>query len=422
MAKYIERDKLPQYSLYNSCAGDAGWSFIGDEIYAYSPITDGNTVVGDNRITLSRKEFDINADYKDFSRLIENRDNEKIVNEIYEKWINYKGKETQKFYELISILRAAIHKDVSKGMLWKDRLFNLYSEAKEKRNASSLLLLLAEIIEELLFAQVLSLAQGYPMTSNEGDIYYPKLLLIDSEYYKKKIDEKKSLNYDILRRGLQNNGYVIVINGDSGLKKMSFSVMDTDKILTVNMLDGTNGLSQFYIGSSNGLEIPENITALTCDVWHCHPRGDRDCNGNGVDNTCYYTNGVCNCRHKMLDIVATVVYCLQEYFEKVLNGSLTGKSESNTHVAGNITKKYVPDDMIRLYDIKLSDEELVRFNKFANYSEKNRNYTSTEKSPHVRRGYYRYNPRTGEKDIKVRGCIIHKEQYKGFSTVDRIKK
>ena len=73
-----------------------------------------------------------------------------------------------------------------------------------------------------------------------------------------------------------------------------------------------------------------------------------------------------------------------------------------------------------MYDIKLSDEELIRANKFTAYKARSA-YPSTEKSPHTRRGTMRFNPKTGKRDIKVKGSIVHKDRYEGFASAERIK-
>ncbi len=283
-----------------------------------------------------------------------------------------------------------------------------------------------------MMASMLLVAQGQPLVIDDN-VCIPKLLLVKDELYKDfKNRNDLPLDYDFLKETLRNECGVIVVNGESAEKKMAFilSVQSGDVIF--DMIDPINGVSQFRITKTGpgtgvgyrfgkeGKFLHGTETILYCPKFHCHPRGAYNCDGDG-EETCVYGEGVCTCIRKSLNIAAAITYCYQEYKRKLLetNPSIPSKSNIGTSNKEKM-KPYIPNGMMRLYDIKLSDEELKRANKFEMFSKVKSPYASTEKCPHVRRGTMRFNPKTGQKDIFVRGSIIHKDQYKGFASAERI--
>lgn len=200
------------------------------------------------------------------------------------------------------------------------------------------------------------------------------------------------------------------------------------------MLDPNNGLTEFYVRSAeaSGEQInwfnqqyDEELigdTTIASDSMKCHPRGDYWCAQTREEEYCLYCSGKHNCKHKSLNIAAAIIYCFQEYIKKIRNSTpKEAERKSGTKHSGGETEKYIPSDMIRTYDIKYSDDELKRFNKFIHFKGRRAEYPSTEKAPHVRRGCMRYNPKTGQKDIVVKGSIIHKDKYQGFVSAERLK-
>ena len=254
------------------------------------------------------------------------------------------------------------------------------------------------------------------------------------EFYSKSYrNGEAKLDYRTIKNALQDVCYVITINGESAERKMCFFLSRTGEKTYLQMLDPQNGISEFYLklfdekeqaviafNSSHDEKLAGN-TMLLASRATCHPRGDHDCDG-GQNGQCVYCDGKHNCKHKSLNIAAAVLYCFQEYIEKISEGKEIDAEKVTARKNNGISHEaYVPAGMIRLYDIRYSDKELERINKFAMFGKERSEYPSTEKSPHIRRGTMRYNPKTGQKDIKVKGSIIHKDRYEGFASADRIK-
>ena len=199
------------------------------------------------------------------------------------------------------------------------------------------------------------------------------------------------------------------------------------------MFDPNYGLSSFRLVKNvrqdsdlynyflkQGKPLNPDETILYCSRWICHPRGSWLCRENPGDAVCIYGRGECSCTKRSLNIAAAVLYCYQEYLKTNDTGYVKPEKQNASSSDRKPTQPYIPPGMMRLYDVKLSEEEKVKFNKFSLFGGKKSQYTSTEKCPHARRGTMRYNPKTGQKDIIVRGSIIHKDRYEGFASAERI--
>ncbi len=437
MAKYIDREKLPQFKLYNFCLGDnAGFDIgHGNGVHIWQKQYEEGI---ENKIDYAEGEFNINVVANDLQALIGD------PNLLAFMWSKYVLHATDKegFMDrvmcLTSLFLHVIFQDQSVAGRWESRIVTQIKHLREmeKPKRSALCYALAMIDEVSSFAVYLYPAQGFPLPFADGEQYYPKIVLIEDKIYKKTKGLKDlTLDFDFLKKSLGQTTYTITINGESAERKMVFVLHNAGNVIQFAMMDPNNGLSLFYLhrGDSNtaidafteyNLEnarnltlpsFPENTAVITASAWNCHPRGEYGCNGNQT-SYCAYFNGQHNCKHRSLEIVATITYLMQEYFKK--NERKEEKNNTLSVSDDNHTKPYIPNGMIKLYDIKMSKEEKIRASKFTSF--KSSGYISTEKAPHVRKGCMRYNPKTGQKDIKVSGSIIHKDKYEGFSTADRI--
>lgn len=437
MPKYIEKDKLPQFQYYNFCEGvHDNW---GEEPKPYAKYHTGQMgadieYIGDSEGT------DIELANDDFQRLlnrgIKGDDNTWI--DVHMDWMDSLRNKKGKQYDLVSYMLIALyamHKDRYTAEKWKERFDNKVKETFLKENGgvlSETMLFLSMLDEYLSFATTLRTCQGFPLNYNDGDTAYPKMLLIESEFYKKQRDSGEfNLDYSLMKNALRDACYVISINGESAERKMCFCLCDTGTMLTLSMLDPNNGQTRLFVKpfSEASEEVKEynskheeklhGDAVIVADAWRCHPRGDYWCNGK--ENMCVFCDGKHNCKHKTLNIAAAVLYCFQEYIRKIKDSKTrSADKNSSTKANGKEVKTMIPSGMIRMYEIKYSDEELERVNKYAMFGKHRSEYPSTEKSPHVRKGTMRYNPKTGQKDIVVKGSIIHKDRYQGFVSAERL--
>ncbi len=436
MAKYIDRELLPQYSLYNSYADkNNGWDLdsVDEGIWAggirTTPGLDLSAFI-DLKVSMADPLEVSEIPYYDFS---------KIKTFLSSKeWDDIKG--------MRNALMLWGFKDQNKySPMWISR----FNEAEEKIKIDDINShryycdFLDLHYNFFTLFRHLSIAQGHPFRRTDGSVLYPKLLLIDAELHKKcKNADFLDIDYDFLVEQTEHEVPVIVINGDSAEKKMIFTITNVkdlapDNPVEIHILDPANGMSEFCVSNASSYynwktkeydPVSEKYT-LMCNPDYCHPRGAYICPGPEDYNRDFYSVsslGVCrygkscsNCSKKMMRVIASVLYCYVEYKKKVLSKEQTERHYETARDKDK-TQPFVPSTMIKLFDVKMTDDEYARVDKYGYYGKRWSSYVSTEKSPHVRRGTWRYNPKTGLKDIKVSGCIVHKDKFSGFTSADRI--
>lgn len=441
MAKYIDREKLPQFQFYNHCNDEHGW-IIGEGTGTHvwkSADPDDKTI--DYRFDVSEDEFDINEMDKDMKGLL----NESLsIEDIKRKYIDCMQEDNSfidQIMQRISFLLKVMYKDDFYASQWEKRIVmhlnDLWQRTTEDIDKNKLTYALAMLDEVFSFAIRLKITQGYPLYFSDGDVALPKLLLIEDKIYQKiKGSADITIDYEILRSHLQDCCYIININGETAEKKMVFLLNLAGESIDICMLDPKNGLSEFVVNdpeselaltqiedyndtNENGFIKDGEGAVIGANIWHCHPRGEYGCQGSDDYEFCTYCNGKHTCSHRSMDIISAVLYCTQEYFKKLDTENKLPAHKKSLQNTKNKNTPFIPKGMVRLYDIKINKEELVRINKFMSYNGGS-GYASTEKCPHTRRGTMRYNPKTGKKDIKVKGSIIHKDKYEGFSSAERV--
>ncbi len=439
MPKYIEKDKLPQFKYYNFCEGVHDYWGEKPEPYAAYHLDDGSGA--DMKYMGKAEDIDTDLAGDDFGKVLDTigNDEDDTWVDLHLDWMDSVNGKKGKQYNLLNFMYVvlyAMHKDRYTAKQWKERFEEKVKKAIGKEgggDSTEFMLFLSMADEYLKFASTLRTCQGFPLTYRDGDVVYPKMLLIESGFYKSKRDSSDlRLDYGLIKSALRDACYVISINGECAERKMCFCLADAGSVAVLNMLDPNNGQTRFFLKpyDKNCEEVKEyekihketlsGDAMIVGDAWRCHPRGDYWCNGKG--NYCVYCDGKHSCKYKSLNIAAAILYCFQEYIRKVNEAKTTDavKRNGSEKADGRETKALIPSGMIRMYDIKYSKEEMERFNKFALFGRTHSEYPSTEKAPHVRRGTMRFNPKTGQKDIQVRGSIIHKDKYQGFASAERL--
>lgn len=437
MARYIDREKLPQFQLYKSYAGgdENGLSWNMDFSDSTQCYVKDNTYTNDANIYKNPDKIDLNSILYMWHRI-------KTGQELPVPITDFVRTSTVDFAFKLATGLTAMMKDEKYSSVWKDHMEKL-AKSKKYGDPDTYSEFLLTLYNGLRMMQYVQLAQGCPInvpgpTVDSSKTEYPKLLLVESDLYRKcKDTDNLHIDYGFLKSVLDAETPVIVINGDSSEKKMFFVIErrndapDWDSI-SVCRIDPMNGISQFSV-------MPESDSAsgiITGQPYLCHPKGDYDCkrceeirtqliSQHNIDKNapipCYYGKDNNTCPNRIMKSIAAVIYCYIEYKKKALNKKITDTTQKYTYTREkDRTQPFVPSNMIKMYDIKMTDEEKVRFDKFARYNKNGSSHASFEMSPHVRRGCYRYNPKTGQKDIKVRGCIVHKDRYEGFVSADRI--
>ena len=223
MPKYIDRDKLPQFQHYNFCAGpENGWDFgHGEGAHAYYlKNTDFTPIV----LNLDYEDDDIDTEKanRDFKELLtyekDTPEEKKCIVRLRLEWfgmLHEKDSQAYKISQLITFTLHAMFKDFSLASSWEKRILDMMrSNPKPGRN--EILSTLAYIDEYLAFALRLRCSQGFPLYFADGDISYPKMLLIEDKLYKQhKGNADIRLDYDFLVKTLGQEVYVITVNGES---------------------------------------------------------------------------------------------------------------------------------------------------------------------------------------------------------------
>ena len=91
MAKYIDKEKLPQFQFYNHCESDkTGWNLVGDDKYVYYqlfPTAEHRFRPFDNK-----DHFDSMICDSDYLAVINSKD-ERVISSYYDKWVNERNKD-----------------------------------------------------------------------------------------------------------------------------------------------------------------------------------------------------------------------------------------------------------------------------------------------------------------------------------------
>ncbi len=432
MPKYIERSELPQFKYYNFCKGKAAaWEMGAESMWA-------KTQKGFQEL---KNPSYIDILEADMRTLATSKDKE-AIQDVRDRWFINPGKAEEDIKRLCGAYIDAFIKDDHIKEKWTKRFVGniIDSAVLDEEDDQDIIIdndsdSLAYIYEIVVTASHLAVCQGFPLILSDGEEYVPKLLLIKSEIYNALRKNKDLvLDYDTIRKGLETEAAVIAVNGDSHEKKMVFELFakKDDPVISINMFDPNNGLSSFRLAKNVSLDsdiaqhykegnpLKPDDAILYCTRWLCHPRGSWICDENENDNVCVYGKGVCSCAKRSLNIVAAVLYCYQEYLKTNNTEYSKPNKQSSANLGASQARPFVPSGMMRLYDVKLSAEEKAMFNKFSLFGGRKSQYASTEKCPHTRRGTMRYNPKTGQKDIKVKGSVIHKDRYEGFASAERV--
>lgn len=444
MAKYIERSILPQFKYYNSYLGkDFSWNVdftLGG--ITYVDFDDGhwgyNSTAGEN------SDFcDMNAYEDTYEELCD-------LNQTEIKKTEVLALLAQKDAAFVDKIRHELVKhgfrDSKYREIWENRLGKSKKEFDSKdvvdiTDQYDFFMDRSNIMTLFAFVQ---LAQGSPTKFDlSGEVHYPKLLLVEADLYKKcKEADFLDIDFGFLTNALQDETPVIVVNGESAERKMFFVLVreqerDSERCLAY-MVDPSNGVSEFVLAR----HADDNSATIGGNILKCHVRGDywaadcadlraernmeerniEDAEDESYYSDCYYGKDAQTCPRKMMKIIAAITYCYVEYKKKMLNKKIADEKNKYSGARDkDRTQPFVPSTMIKMYDIKMTEEEKIRFNKYNSFSKNGSSHMSVEKCPHIRRGTLRYNPKTGQKDIRVRGSIVHADRYSGFSSADRVK-
>ena len=249
--------------------------------------------------------------------------------------------------------------------------------------------------------------QGKVFDQSENHIYYPKLFLITDAFFIKRLSFRSMDFDDLFRLFPLENSFETYIQGKIRESKQGFHIrkIKQDEI-AVSIWDRTCGCYAFSLireGESSYLLVPTVSCGKKRGLKRCeHWKGNR--------KSCVEKYE--DCPERRIQTAHAVLLCLQEYLvrkkkQQVIEGKKRKKAPEKER-----TKDFQPEDMIAVFDY--GENTLKKTMKFSGDGN-----SGIQKRPHIRTGHDRH--LKNGKIVHVKGCVIHKDEYNGYLSADRIK-
>lgn len=261
------------------------------------------------------------------------------------------------------------------------------------------------LLNIITFTRIL---QGVIFDQGEDNkIYYPKLFLITDTYYKSQLNQPV-MDFDALFRFMPaNNSYETFIQGNIRESKQGFHIRKvSDEKIVVSIWDRICGGYTFSLikeGEGSYLLVPfvscgRKKDLKRCDKWK------------GSEKNC--VEKYSDCPERRIQVVHAILLCMQAYFIRKNKKSITKSKKKNTRMNNSETKPFSMDEMISVFDYGANP--IVQTKKFAGTGT-----SGVQKRPHIRSGHERH--LQNGSIVQVKGCVIHKEEYEGYRSAERIK-
>ena len=285
--------------------------------------------------------------------------------------------------------------------------FSYDDETMPKTYVLQMIYIMMEIFQMGLAIRIM---QGKVPICDDRDIILPKLFLITEEFYTPYKKERSMDFYELFRLFPPGICFNTFIQGSLKECKYGLTVWrgETD-VIKVALLDPFCASYDFVLkkaGEHSYSLVPDSCCKLRsgerCELYQDYMK------------PC--VNSFDECPTKKLQVVHAVLLCMQEYLIKknIQNrNKKQAKSKKNT-LSG--TEKLHMDGMIAVYDY-FSDKD---YEKIGIRERSESSCTGTKKRPHVRSGHERH-LRSGDV-VNVKSSIIHKNDFSGYETGERIAK
>ena len=212
----------------------------------------------------------------------------------------------------------------------------------------------------------------------------------------------------------------IFVKGKGRASRLAFQTIKKDGVITFCIWDRCFGIFVFKVLKKKDDEhtiIPlTNCIAKNTGNWCSKSFND-------ADKCC--VNSFCDCKDKRIQIAYIILTCLQEYLIRKEEAKIArtlakqnNTSEGNTSIKRVGSKSFSPattkpfriDGAITVHNYDIKPHVTGKFS--------GRGHTGVQKCPHIRTGYWR-TYKNGKK-VYVKSCIVHKEDYKGYTSADQI--
>lgn len=258
------------------------------------------------------------------------------------------------------------------------------------------------LLNIITFTRIL---QGIIFDQGEDKIYYPKLFLITDTYYKCQL-KQPVMDFDALFRFMPaNNSYETFIQGNIRESKQGFHIRKvSDEKIVVSIWDRVCG------GYTFSLTKKREGSYLLVPVVGCGRKKDlKRCNKwKGSEKSC--VEKFSDCPERRIQTVHAILLCMQEYFIRKSRSSITRDRKNKTNSPE--TKTFQIEGMISVFDY--GTKPVNQTKKFGGTG-----ISGVQKRPHIRSGHERH--LQNGSIVQVKGCVVHKEEYEGYSSAERIK-
>lgn len=248
--------------------------------------------------------------------------------------------------------------------------------------------------------------QGKVFDQSENHIYYPKLFLITDAFFIKRLSFRSMDFDDLFRLFPLENSFETYIQGKIRESKQGFHIrkIKQDEI-AVSIWDRTCGCYAFSLireGESSYLLVPTVSCGKKRDLKRCeHWKGNR--------KSCVEKYE--DCPERRIQTAHAVLLCLQEYLVRKKKQQVTESKKRKKAPEKERTKDFQPEDMIAVFDY--GENTLKKTMKFSGDGN-----SGIQKRPHIRTGHDRH--LKNGKIVHVKGCVIHKDEYNGYLSADRV--
>lgn len=234
-------------------------------------------------------------------------------------------------------------------------------------------------------------------------VSYPKLLLIEEELYISHYNHF-SMNFENLFDEIYpGTAYNTFVQTSQKAGKYGFCIrMINDELIRITLLDRITAGYTFDLkrAGKNSFSLFPAFTCAMKDGTIC---------GKGKHIPCVMDEN--ECPTKKLPVVRSVLLCVQDYFKNKTK-NIKNEKRRNKNEDKNIPEKFRMDGLVSVFDYYNKKEK-------AEYIHKEGNSRSGYRvRPHVRRSYERNLKNGGT--TRVRATIIHKDEYKGYESCERI--
>lgn len=119
-----------------------------------------------------------------------------------------------------------------------------------------------------------------------------------------------------------------------------------------------------------------------------------------------------DCPERRIQTVHAILLCMQEYFIRKSRSSITKDRKKKNKTNSPETKTFQIEGMISVFDY--GTKPINQTKKIGGTG-----ISGVQKRPHIRSGHERH--LQNGSIVQVRGCVVHKEEYEGYSSAERIK-